>query len=156
MESIPFNSDWTELLAAFNAASVRYLVVGAFAYARYAPPRATGDLDLWIKRDIDNARRVFNVLASFGAPLEGISAHDFAEEGFFYSFGKPPLEVDIITEITGVSFAEAWNGRDEGRFGDVSVAFIGREAFLRNKRATGRLKDLVDANTVEEQGPTSD
>jgi hypothetical protein len=151
VESIPFNSDWTELLAAFNAAGVKYLVVGAYAYARYAPPRATADLDLWIERIADNAKRVFDALASFGAPLEGVSAEDFAGEGFFYSFGNPPVEVDVLTEIAGVSFEEAWSGRDEGRLGGIPVAFIGRDAFLRSKRAAGRLQDLADIAAVEKR-----
>jgi hypothetical protein len=152
VELIPFSSDWTELLAAFNAAGVRYLVVGAFAYGRYARPRATGDLDLWVDRRAENARRVYGALASFGAPLEGITPDDFTGEGFYYSFGNPPLEVDVITQITGVSFDEAWAGRDEGRLGGVPVSFIGREAFVRNKRATGRLKDLADIEGVDLEG----
>ncbi len=149
MESIPFNSDWTELLAAFNAAGVRYIVVGAFAYARYARPRATGDLDLWVECTQENARRVFGALQEFGAPLEGLTAGDFASAGFFYSFGRPPIEVDIITEISGVLFDDAWQSRDAGTLGGVPVPFIGREEFLRNKRSTGRLKDLADAEAVE-------
>ncbi len=151
MESIPFNSDWTELLAAFNAAGVRYIVVGAFAYARYARPRATGDLDLLVERTPENARRVFGALVGFGAPLEGVTADDFASAGFSYSFGRPPIEVDIITEITGVSFEDAWRSCDAGTLGGVSVSFIGREAFLRNKRSTGRLKDLADVEAVEKE-----
>jgi hypothetical protein len=149
VESIPFNSDWTELLAAFNAAGVRYIVVGAFAYARYARPRATGDLDLLVECTPENARRVFEALQGFGAPLEGVTAADFASAGFFYSFGRPPIEVDIITEISGVSFDEAWQSRDAGALGGVPVSFIGREEFLRNKRSTGRLRDLADAEAVE-------
>jgi hypothetical protein len=149
VESIPFNSDWTELLAAFNAAGVRYIVVGAFAYARYARPRATGDLDLFVERTLENARRVFVALLGFGAPLEGVTVDDFASAGFFYSFGSPPIEVDIITEISGVLFEDAWQSRDAGTLGGVSVPFIGREAFLQNKRSTGRLKDLADVEAVE-------
>jgi hypothetical protein len=152
VESTPFNSDWTELLAAFNAAGVRYLVIGAFARARYATPRATGDLDLWIDRNAENAARVFQVLTKFGAPLEGVSAEDFAAEGFLYSFGQTPIEVDIVTEITGVSFEEAWIGRDEGHLGRIPASFIGRDAFLRNKRAAGRLQDRVDIEAVENEG----
>lgn len=151
MESIPFNSDWTELLATFNAAGVRYIVVGAFAFARYARPRATGDLDLLVERTHENARRVFGALQGFGAPLEGVTAEDFASAGFFYSFGRPPIEVDIITEISGVLFEDAWQSRDAGMLGGVSVSFIGREAFLRNKRSTGRLKDLADAEAVDKE-----
>jgi hypothetical protein len=149
VESIPFNSDWTELLAAFNAGGVRYLVVGAYAFARYAPPRATSDLDLLIDRNPENAERVFATLTAFGAPLQGVSAQDFSTEGFFYSFGNPPLEIDILTGIGGVTFDEAWDAKDEGELGGVPVSFIGRKEFLQSKRFVGRLQDLADIEAIE-------
>jgi hypothetical protein len=149
MESIPFSPDWTELLDAFNAAGVRYLIVGAHAYGRYAVPRATGDLDVWISRDPENARQTFDALAAFGAPLDDVCSADFETPDFVYMFGRPPLRIDVLTGIDGVTFDEAWASRQEGKLGGVPVAFIGREAFLRNKRAAGRTKDLADAQAVE-------
>ncbi|HVA33503.1 MAG TPA: hypothetical protein VNG31_05110 [Candidatus Baltobacteraceae bacterium] len=149
MESTPLSSDWTELLAAFNAAGVKYLVVGAHAYARYAAPRATGDLDLWIERSPENARRTFETLAAFGAPLDDLRLEDFEAADVVYMFGRPPLRIDILTGIDGVTFEEAWSSRVDGSLGGVPVAFIGRDAFLQNKRAAGRTKDLADAEAVE-------
>ena len=143
------NPDFLDLLRAFNAANVRFLVVGAYALALHGRPRATGDLDLWIEASRDNATRVMSALAAFGAPLSEVSADDFAREGVVYQIGVPPGRIDILTELTGLTFAEAWPGRLRRPFGDVDVDFIGREAFLRNKRATGRPKDLGDIEGME-------
>ena len=138
------NQDFVDLLRAFIAAEVRFLIVGAYALALHGRPRATGDLDLWIDATPENADRVMRALASFGAPLEEISAADFAREGVTYQMGMPPGRIDILTELTGITFADAWDDRLRRSFGDVEVDFIGRAAFIRNKRATGRPKDLGD------------
>ena len=152
MESIQLSSDWTALLAEFNAAGVKYLVVGAYAYGRYAVPRATGDLDLWIERERHNARRVYDALIRFGAPLDNVTPDDFEKDDFVYMFGRPPLRIDVLTAIDGVTFDESWAARTEGKLGGVAVSFIGRNEFLRNKRATGRTKDIADAEAVERFG----
>jgi hypothetical protein len=138
------NPDFVDLLRAFGAADVRFLIVGAYALAHHGRPRATGDLDVWVEATPANAARVIKALAAFGAPLHEISEQDFARPGVVFQIGVPPGRIDIVTELTGISFAEAWPGRDAGRFGDLTVDFIGREAFLYNKRATGRAKDLGD------------
>jgi hypothetical protein len=149
LERIRLNSDWIELLEAFNAAGVRYLVVGAFALGRLATPRATGDLDLWVDREPENARKLFDSLVAFGAPLQGLTAADFSTEDFVFTMGRPPLGIDIMTSASGISFAQAWATCEEGRLGNVPVRFIGRDAFLLNKRAAGRMKDLADIEAVE-------
>jgi hypothetical protein len=131
-------------LRAFNAADVRFLVVGAYALALHGRPRATGDLDVWVEATAENAARVMQALAAFGAPLSGVVTEDFARAGIVYQIGVPPSRIDILTELTGITFAEAWPDRLRRPFGDVDVDFIGRDAFLRNKRATGRAKDLGD------------
>lgn len=108
------NPDFVDLLRAFVAADVRFLVVGAYALALHGRPRATGDLDVWVD-----------------------ATSDFAREGVIYQIGLPPGRIDILTELTGISFADAWDDRLTKPFGPVDVAFIGRDAFVRNKRATG-------------------
>ena len=143
------NPDFTDLLRAFAAADVRFLIVGAYALALHGRPRATGDLDVWIDATQDNARRVMKALEAFGAPLAQVSEADFASPGVTYQIGVPPGRIDILTELTGLTFAEAWPGRLRRTFGDVEVEFIGREAFVRNKRATGRPKDLGDIEGFE-------
>jgi hypothetical protein len=138
------NQDFVDLLRAFVAADVRFLIVGAYALAHHGRPRATGDLDVWIEATPANAARVMAALVAFGAPLQDVAEQDFARPGVVFQIGVPPGRIDIVTELTGVSFAEAWPDRDPGRFGDFTADFIGRDAFLRNKRATGRAKDLGD------------
>src|ERR1017187_5854756 len=102
------NSDFEELLSIFNANGVRYLIVGGHAVMLYTEPRYTKNLDVWIDASAENARAVYRSLLTFGAPLAGLSAKDFAEEGSFYQMGIPPARVDILMSINGVTFAEAW------------------------------------------------
>lgn len=143
------NADFVDLLRAFVAADVRFLIVGAYALALHGRPRATGDLDVWVEATPANAARVMRALAAFGAPLAEISESDFAREGVVYQIGVPPGRIDILTKLTGLAFSEAWEGRLERPFGDVRASFIGRDAFVRNKRATGRTKDLADIEGLE-------
>ncbi len=138
------NPDFVDLLRAFIGADVRFLVVGAYALAHHGRPRATGDLDVWVEPTTANAPRVVSALATFGAPMADITESDFARPGAVFQIGVPPGRIDVLTELTGLAFDEAWPGRDAGRFGDLTVDFIGRDAFIRNKRATGRAKDLGD------------
>jgi hypothetical protein len=143
------NQDFVDLLRAFNAANVRFLVVGAYALALYGRPRATGDLDVWIDATPDNAVRVMQTLEAFGAPLTAVTAADFSREGVEFQIGVPPGRIDILTGLTGLTFAGAWPDRLRRPFGEIDVDFIGREAFLRNKGLTGRLKDLGDIEGME-------
>ena len=144
------NQDFVDLLRVFAAHDVRCLVVGAYALGVHGRPRATGDLDVWVEATADNAANVMRALADFGAPLAEVSAADFARPGVVFQMGLPPARIDVLTEITGVSFAEAWAGRVRAPFGPVEVDVIGREAFIRNKRATGRAKDLGDVESLDD------
>lgn len=143
-------SDFRDLLAAFAVTEVRFLVVGAHALAAHGVVRATGDLDLWIEPTESNARRVWRALIAFGAPVEtlGIRLADFVQPDQVIQLGLPPYRIDLMTSISGVTFAEAWAERLEGMLFEVPVAFIGREAFLQNKRATGRPKDIEDVRSL--------
>jgi hypothetical protein len=143
------NPDFVDLLRAFIAADVRFMVVGAYALALHGRPRATGDLDVWIDATPENAPKVMQALAAFGAPISELKADDFSREGVVYQIGVPPGRIDILTELTGVSFAKAWPDRLSRAFGEIEVDFIGRAAFIRNKRATGRPKDLGDIEGME-------
>lgn len=144
------NSDFNELLRAFNDAGVKYLIVGGHAVMLYSEPRYTKDLDIWVEASAGNAAKVFAALARFGAPLSGLSEADFAQEGFFYQLGRPPARVDILMSVDGVRFDEAWPNRTEAAFGNGTAWFIGRTELIRNKRATARHIDLHDAELLEE------
>ncbi len=143
------NSDFTDLLNLFNASNVKYLVIGGYALIQYAEPRYTKDLDLWVSTDPANAAVVFQALRDFGAPLEGMTKDDFAEDGYFYQMGIPPVRVDILMGIPGIKFKDAWENRIEVHFDNVPVAFIGKEDLIVAKRAAGRPQDLIDVAMLE-------
>lgn len=103
-------SDFKELLSAFNAHHVKYLIVGGYAVSFHAQPRATKDIDLFVKADSANARAVFTALSAFGAPLGGITVEDFADPQKFIRFGQEPVAIDILPHIDGVDFDQAWKG----------------------------------------------
>jgi len=143
------NSDFSDLLRLFDANGVRYLVVGGYAVVQYAEPRFTKDLDLWVSTDVANAKAVFAALRAFGAPLAGLSASDFAEEGYVFQLGVPPVRVDIMMGIAGVTFDDAWQRRVVVLFDTLPVVFIDRSDLIASKRAAGRVQDLLDAALLE-------
>jgi len=138
------NQDFLDLLRALSAHEVRFLIVGAYALAVHGRPRATGDLDIWVDPTPDNARRVVAALAEFGAPLAEVTEGDFSRPGIVYQMRLPPYRIDMLTELTGLTFVEAWPDRVRAPFAEIEADYIGRDAFIRNKRATGRAKDLGD------------
>ena len=145
------HSDFRELSSALNDCNVKYLVVGAYAVAVHAQPRATKDLDLLVKADADNAKAIFAALAKFGAPLQGMSADDFSEPGPFFRMGREPVGVDILTEIPGVEFDPAWERRVEDVVDEASglrASFISREDLIAAKLAAGRRQDLADVEAI--------
>lgn len=143
--------DFRDLLTELRDAGVRFLVVGAHALAAHGVPRVTGDLDLWVEPTEGNADRVWTALGEFGAPLAalGIRQADFVRPEQVIQIGLPPYRVDLMTSISGVTFAEAWDDQLAGELFGVPVAFLGRVTFLRNKRASGRPKDLEDIRSLE-------
>ncbi|MBA2602502.1 MAG: hypothetical protein H0U94_02850 [Acidobacteria bacterium] len=143
------NPDFVDLLRAFSAADVRFMIVGAYALAFHGRPRATGDLDVWVDATPENAHRVMRALAAFGAPMGDLREADFERPGVTYQIGLPPVRIDILTDLTGLSFTEAWPTRTTGAFGDIEVPFIDRASFVRNKRAVGRPKDVADLEGLE-------
>jgi hypothetical protein len=143
------NPDYRDMLSALNAEGAEYLVVGAYAVASHGLPRATRDLDVWVRATPGNASRVFRALAAFGAPLEGVSIRDFEVEGSVFQIGVEPQRVDVLTRITAVTFDDAWPRRILADVEGVRVPVIGRAELLRNKRAVGRPQDLADAARLE-------
>jgi len=148
------NSDFSDLLRLFNANRVEYLVIGGYALIQYAEPRYTKDLDLWISTAAENASAVFQSLQSFGAPLKGLSKKDFAEEGFFYQMGRPPVRIDILMGIPGIEFQRAWERRETVWFDDLPVHFISKQDLIIAKRASGRPQDLIDADLLSQDPET--
>lgn len=156
----PLNEDFTDLLAALVDTGARFIVVGAHAMAVHGVPRATGDIDVWIAPGPENAERVWKALLRFGAPVEalGLSRDDLARRDQVVQIGLPPRRIDVLTAVSGVEFDEAWPGRVTHRVGSLAIPFIGREALIRNKRASGRPKDLADLEALGEhldEGPSA-
>jgi hypothetical protein len=140
--------DLKELLRVFNDHGVKYLVVGGYAYGVHAEPRATKDLDIYIGSDESNSKAVFRALSEFGAPLDGLSPADFVD-GSTFQIGQPPARIDLLQQIDGIGFEEAWKNRIQGLIdGDIPVMVISRKDLIRNKVATGREQDVLDAKKL--------
>ena len=139
------------MLHSLVESGVEFIVVGAHAMAVHGVPRATGDLDLFVRPDSGNADRVIEALTDFGAPVasHGISASDFKRQGNVYQIGLPPRRLDLMTSIDGLTFDEAWSSRITLKLNGLQVSFLGKEALIRNKKATGRDKDAVDVRLLE-------
>ena len=144
------HQDFLDLLRAFIDGNVRFLIVGAYALAVHGRPRATGDLDLWVDATTENAAKVMSALEQFGAPTSQVTAEDFSRPGVVFQMGLPPLRIDVLTELSGLTFSEAWSTRTQAAFGPVMAGVIGREAFIKNKRDTGRARDIGDIEALGE------
>src|ERR1035437_5491726 len=144
--------DQREIIAAFNAHGVKYLVIGGHAVSIHAEPRGTKDLDLFIKADEENSKAVFSALSDFGAPIGGMTSDDFNDQPTsVFQMGVPPGRVDILQGIAGVSFDEAWESRVEELLdGNTPAHVISREHLIQNKLAVGRHQDLADVEKLRE------
>jgi predicted nucleotidyltransferase len=140
--------DSKEFIESLNSNGVEYLVIGGHAVAFYGYPRFTGDLDIWVRADPENAARLARVFAEFGFTESESLIAIFSEEGSMVQLGLPPNRIDVLSRISGIDFAEAWPRRVDGRFDGLSVTLIGAEDLLRNKRASGRPKDLADLDEI--------
>jgi predicted nucleotidyltransferase len=140
------NPHYKELLQLLNEFEVEYLIVGGYAVMKYGEPRYTKDLDVWVHNSPQNSLRVVGALKKFGAPLEhdGITAETFTEKQVVYQIGIAPVRIDVLTEITGVEFLDAWRKRVASTFFGVPVHFISLDDLLVNKQALGRSSDLKD------------
>jgi hypothetical protein len=142
--------DFKGLLELFNAHRVDYLIIGGYALAFHGAPRFTGDLDLFVHPTPDNAARIIAALTAFGFGSLGLTPVDFTTPERVVQLGVPPVRIDLLTSISGVSWQEAVAGRVRGSYGDVPVDFIGRDQFVANKRASGRHRDLADLEALGE------
>lgn len=112
--------------------------------------RYTGDLDIYVRHDVLNAQRIVAALNDFGFGSVGLTTEDFEKPNHVIQLGVPPIRIDIINSLSGISWDDAYDNRVEGKYGDVQVYYIGREQFISNKRAIGRKKDLADIEALGE------
>lgn len=143
--------DFKELLELLNTHEVEYIIVGGYALAFHGAPRYTGDIDILINPTVSNSQRILAALDEFGFGSVGLSEKDFQYPDKVIQLGVPPVRVDLITSISGVSIEEAFANSVDGKYGDISVQYIGLDQFITNKRATGRLKDKSDLESLGEE-----
>jgi hypothetical protein len=141
------------MLSVFDEEEVEFLVVGAYAMAAHGAPRATGDLDFWIRPSEENAGRVIRALMRFGAPINEIAVEDFVTRDLVFQIGIEPNRIDLLTSIDGVDFGEAWENRVTVEVGGVPVPVLGLADLVRNKKAVGRLRDLADVEELNRLHP---
>lgn len=142
--------DFKELFALFNEHKVEYLVVGSYALALHGAPRYTGDIDVWVRPHPDNAQRILSALRDFGFDSLDLTVEDFSKPDNIVQLGVPPVRIDLMTSISGVSWDAVARDKVPGLFGDVPIHYIGRASYILNKRAAGRMKDLADLEALGE------
>ena len=146
------NPDYREILSIFSEENVEYLLVGAYALAAHGNPRATGDIDLWVRPVTENVLRIYRALTLFGVPIDRLKEDDFLQPDVVFQIGIAPRRIDILTSISGVhEFEDAWQERMEVELEGMSVPVISRRHLIENKRAAARPQDLADVAWLEEQ-----
>ncbi|MBQ8126511.1 MAG: nucleotidyltransferase [Kiritimatiellae bacterium] len=143
------NADYIDMLKCLNKAGVDYILVGGWAVNMYGYIRATVDLDIWILADAANAKKVYAAVAEFGAPVSEMKPEEFAEYGMIFQIGVAPCRVDIISKISGVSYADAVTRAVPKTIDGIPVRLISLEDLIANKKASGRAKDLADVEILE-------
>lgn len=143
------NQDFKELLAEFNARRVEYIIVGAHALAAHGHVRATQDLDIWVRPEPANAKRVIDALRAFGAPLHDLTEQDLSTPGLIFQVGVEPIRIDVLTVIDGVTFDEAWKDRVKSGFSGQPVSVLSKEHLIQNKLAAARPQDLADVERLK-------
>jgi hypothetical protein len=146
------NRDFAEMLKALGAEGVEFLVVGAYAVAGHGIPRATGDIDLWVRPTADNAARLWRALERFGARRSRVSPESFTQPDVVYQIGLPPNRIDFLTTIDGVAFDDAWAEKVPCVVSGIAFNMISLRHLVANKQATGRLQDLADVARLQALG----
>jgi predicted nucleotidyltransferase len=137
--------DFRDFLKLLNEKLVKYLIVGGFAYSYYAEPRYTKDIDIFVERTRENVEKIISAVTEFWGEKSELAAEDLLEKDKIIQLGYAPIRIDIITSIAGVRFPQAWKNRIKATYGDIDVFFISLEDLIKNKKATGRERDLLDA-----------
>lgn len=141
--------DFSDFISALNQNAVEYLIVGAYDLAFLGYPRYTGDIDIWINPSLANAKALIKAIGDFGLKSLALTDQDILS-GDIIQLGYPPVRIDMLTVLDGLTTDEIWASRQQGSFGTLQVFYLGRAAFIKNKRATGRLKDLADLEAIGE------
>ncbi|MGF1671257.1 MAG: nucleotidyltransferase [Balneolaceae bacterium] len=146
------SKDFEEFFELLNRNKVRYLLIGAYAYAIYAEPRYTKDIDIFYEREPGNANKLFKTISDFGFGSLDIQTEDFLKEGLVIQLGMPPYRIDLLNQIEGVSFEQAWKNRESAKYGEQEIGVIGKQDLIINKSSTGREQDKLDARNLKKTG----
>ena len=144
-----FSQDFSEFVELLNKHNAEYLIVGGYAVGLHGHPRYTGDLDIWLNPTEENAIKILKCVNEFGFSSFNLKVEDFTKEGNIIQLGYPPLRIDLLTEIDGVSFSDCFENRKVVDIDDLKVNFIGYQDLLKNKKETGRPKDLDDIDNLK-------
>jgi predicted nucleotidyltransferase len=145
------NDDYKEILQLLIEAKVDFLLIGAYAVAAHGYPRSTGDIDIWINPTPENAKKTYDTIVKFGAPLFDLQVEDLYKIGNVFQIGIAPRRIDILTGISGVIYSEAKEDFIELELYGMTLPFISLEKLIRNKEATGRDKDKIDLNNLKKR-----
>ena len=143
------HNDFEEFLRLLNATGAKYVIIGGYAVAFHGHIRSTGDLDIFFGRSAENITAVMRALRQFGFSESVVDRELFEAEDNIIRIGVPPIRIELMSNISGVSFSDVWESRVEGRYGDVETAFISLSDLITNKRASARPKDMLDADQLE-------
>ena len=138
------SQDYEDLFNVLNAHNIKYLVVGAHAFAFHATPRFTKDLDVWIPPALNDAAKVYGALKAFGTLLRDLTVKDFADTSTILQIGVAPVRIDIMGDVPGVSWQQAWTHRRSGRYGKAAIHVLGRAELIQAKQTAGRPQDQLD------------
>lgn len=147
------NSDYKDMLQVLLDNGVKFLLVGAYAMGAHGYPRATGDIDIWVEPSAENSERIYQSMVAFGAPLHEIDEVTFTKPGVVFQIGIAPRRIDIITAISGIGFDDAYQQKQIVDMEGLSIPIISLGDLIKNKRATGRDKDRLDADQLEKNRP---
>ena len=147
----PLPEDFKDFLKLLNSHGVEYLLIGGYAVAYHGYIRTTQDIDLWIRLSPDNAQRIAEAIAEFGFAPEGMKPEIFLQPDKIIKMGVPPLRIEVLTSVSGVAFDECYRTRETVDMGDYTIPIINREMLMKNKKASGRMKDLADVENLEKR-----
>lgn len=148
MDTIQLPSDFREFLSLLNESEVKYLLIGGYAVGLHGYVRSTGDMNVWISTDPENAERTVEVLIQFGFGVEDLAPEHLMKEDKILRMGIPPMQIEILTSISGVRFSDCYKNRIEVEWDGVHIPLISLADLKRNKRASGRIKDLADLDNL--------
>lgn len=144
------SKDFEELFELLNRNEVKYLLVGGYAYAIYAEPRYTKDIDLFYEIDEVNAAKLLTAIQDFGFSSLQLDKDDFLVKGRVIQLGMPPYRVDLLNDIEGISFREAWKNKTRATYGEQEIHVISKMDLIKNKTAVGREQDILDVKRLKE------